>query len=592
VKNVLPRLLRRTFGAALAAGLVAGSLGLAQAEEFVIHTFERRPLTDVYYSEGIGAGDLNRDGHVDVVYGPYWFAGPGFTEKHPIYTAKPQNREGYADHFFAWVRDFNGDGWNDILTAGFPGTPAFVYENPRAEGHGKNWPKHQVFNQVGNESPHFTNLVGDAQPELVCTRDGFYGYATIDPARPFEAWTFHPVSKKIAPIPFGHGLGVGDVNGDGRLDLLMQHGWFEQPKTLDDARTWTLHPAPFAPIGGADMHAYDVDGDGDNDVITSLAAHDFGLAWYEQVKEGDSVSFRQHLIMGDQPAHNRYGVVFSELHSVNLADIDGDGLKDIVTGKTYYSHHKQSPMWDAGAVVYWFRLVRKSDGVDWVPYKADGDSGIGRQLVVHDINGDGLLDLAAGGMKGANVLIHHREVVDKKRWEDAQPKVRHAALKPQTRGRQAAIDAKSGRVAEAVEAEGLTVLNTTSGKTGRQPMGGFPAGKWSGGEQLFWTGARPGDRLELELSVPEDGTFDVVTAFTMARDYGIVQLALDGAALGEPLDLYNYPDVIASGELTLGSKPLKAGTHRLTLEIKGANPSAVKAYMVGLDYLRLAPRRP
>ena len=91
------------------------------------------------------------------------------------------------------------------------------------------------------------------------------------------------------------------------------------------------------------MFAYDVDGDGDNDVITSLAAHDFGLAWYEQIRDGDATKFRQHLIMGDRPEQNRYGVVFSEPHSVKLADIDGDGLKDIITGKTYYSHHKTEP---------------------------------------------------------------------------------------------------------------------------------------------------------------------------------------------------------------------------------------------------------
>ncbi len=89
------------------------------------------------------------------------------------------------------------------------------------------------------------------------------------------------------------------------------------------------------------MYAYDVDGDGDNDVITSLAAHDFGLAWYEQKKVDDERTFVRHDIMGKRPQDNRYGLVFSELHSVNLADIDGDGLKDIVTGKTYYSHHSR-----------------------------------------------------------------------------------------------------------------------------------------------------------------------------------------------------------------------------------------------------------
>src|SRR5687767_7305331 len=104
-------------------GLAIAWFSVARADEFALHTFQRQRLTDVYYSEGIAAGDLNRDGHVDMVYGPYWFAGPAFSEKHEIYPAQPQSRERYANHFFAWVYDFTGDGWNDVLAVGFPGTP-------------------------------------------------------------------------------------------------------------------------------------------------------------------------------------------------------------------------------------------------------------------------------------------------------------------------------------------------------------------------------------------------------------------------------------------------------------------------------------
>ena len=107
-------------GALLA--ILAVSLQSVRGEDLVAHTFERKQLTDVYYSEGIAAGDLNREGQIDMVYGPYWFAGPDFREKREIYPAQTQPRERYANHFFAWIHDFNGDGWNDCFTVGFPGT--------------------------------------------------------------------------------------------------------------------------------------------------------------------------------------------------------------------------------------------------------------------------------------------------------------------------------------------------------------------------------------------------------------------------------------------------------------------------------------
>ena len=395
--------------------------GLAGAQDSVLHEFERIRLTDEYYSEGANFGDVDKDGIPDVVYGPFWFKGPDFKTRGEIYPPRPQPRERYADNFFSWIYDFNGDGWNDVFVVGFPGTPAYVYENPAARDLKRHWPKHQVFDWVSNESPHFVNLVGDARPELVCTRNGFFGYAMPDWEKPFSAWSFHAVSEQVASKRFGHGLGVGDVDGDGRPDIIVKNGWYRQPEALSKGAVWPFHKVEFARRGGAEMHAYDVDGDGDNDIITSLAAHEFGLAWFEQVKEGESIAFRRHLIMGRKPEENRYGVVFSELHTVQLADIDGDGLKDIVTGKTYWSHHRKSPMWDAGAVVYWFRLKRIPKGVDWIPYRADGDSGVGRQVIVGDVNGDALPDIVAGGMKGAHVLIHRRRKVDREEWLNAQP---------------------------------------------------------------------------------------------------------------------------------------------------------------------------
>ena len=113
----------------------------AAGEEFHLHRFQRIELTNVYYSEGANAGDLNRDGVADVVHGPFWFAGPDYEARHEIYPPVAQPREGYADNFFSWVYDFNGDGWNDVFVVGFPGTPAYVYENPTGTGFDRHWRK-------------------------------------------------------------------------------------------------------------------------------------------------------------------------------------------------------------------------------------------------------------------------------------------------------------------------------------------------------------------------------------------------------------------------------------------------------------------
>lgn len=541
----------------------------------------RQQLSPTYYSEGANAGDLNKDGKPDVVCGPYWYEGPEFTKAHEIYPPKPQPLEFYADNFFSWVHDLNRDGWNDVFVVGFPGTPAFVYENPGEKaGH---WAKHPVFDSVSNESPHFTQLVGDETPELVCTRNGRFGFATLPTDGSFSEWKFHSISDQAAPERFGHGLGVGDINGDKKLDILTAGGWFEQPATDPESTTWRFHEAKFTnSYGGAEMYAYDVDGDGDNDVITSLAAHDYGLAWYEQDTAGAKPVFREHTILGKTPEQSHYGLVFTELHSVALVDMNGDGLKDIVTGKTYWSHHKQSPMWDAGAVVYWFELKRNREIVDWIPHQIDDESGIGRQVSVADLNGDQRPDIVVGGMKGAHVLRQPATG-----WKQPVAQATRPWITPLQRAK-SALGPDQSKVPGAIEAEEIPFVEVNEGKISVQEMTGFASDRWSGGKQVFCSQGKPGSQIRINMKVDKAGRYDLVGAFTMAPDYAVIRVQLDAAVTRQEIDLYNAPDVISTGPLALGQQHLEPGAHLVIVEITGKNPSS-QGTLVGIDYLQLVP---
>jgi hypothetical protein len=177
-------------------------------------------------------------------------------------------------------------------------------------------------------------------------------------------------------------------------------------------------------VGGAQMYAYDVNGDGLADIITGLAAHGFGLAWYEQSREGSEIKFREHVVMNKEPRENKYGVKFSELHAIDLVDMDGDGVKDIVTGKRFWSHGRMGdPDRNDKAVLYWFKLARSADrSVDFIPYLIDDNSGVGTQVVASDVNKDGLPDIVVGNKKGTFVLLHEKKTVSREEWEKAQPK--------------------------------------------------------------------------------------------------------------------------------------------------------------------------
>ncbi|MCX6908108.1 MAG: HEAT repeat domain-containing protein, partial [Verrucomicrobia bacterium] len=156
--------------------------------------FKKLRLAEQFYAEGAYYGDFNRDGKLDVVAGPFWFEGPDFQKRHEYRPAKSFDPKGYSDNFLTFTGDFNGDGWTDILCVTFPGKEAYWYENPI--GKEGPWKQHLAYPNVGNESPVWGDINGDGRPELIFCNDGYLGYATPNPAKSDEPWTFHAISKQ------------------------------------------------------------------------------------------------------------------------------------------------------------------------------------------------------------------------------------------------------------------------------------------------------------------------------------------------------------------------------------------------------------
>jgi hypothetical protein len=367
--------------------------------------FEKRVLTQEFVSEGVAAADFNRDGRMDVIAGHLLWPGPHFDAPVEITAAPGKSLDPafeYSSCFIAAPADVNADGWSDLIVTGAPGSATRLLLNPAKPG--TRWSESELLRSTDNESPGLYDLKRDGKPVWVCFHDGAPGFAELPWGKPSEAARFHAIapadSKRFQRT--SHGLGAGDVNGDGRDDILDQAGWFEQPAAAETA--WTFHPVAFAPEeGGAQMLVFDANGDGRNDVITSLNAHAYGLSWFEQRPDG---VFAEHRILSPVPAENR-AEGFSQLHALAAGDLNGDGATDFVTGKRRWAHGANRD-WEPNSdpVLVWFEARRNGKGgAEFVAREIDRESGVGTQFVIQDLNQDGKPDIAVANKSGVFLFL-------------------------------------------------------------------------------------------------------------------------------------------------------------------------------------------
>jgi FG-GAP-like repeat len=355
--------------------------------------FRKVFLADERY-ESAGVFDVNGDGIPDIVSGAFWYEGPDFKKRHKIGGVKAH--DDYYDDFSTIPLDINGDGRVDFITGGWWGNTLRWRENTGEAG--KDWPEH-VIAETGNiETTRAWDVDGDGELEIVPNTPNhpLVVYKLLRDAHGKGTGKF--AANKLnfngrANDKQGHGLGFGDIAGNGRGDFVFRAGWLEAPKDRYTGE-WIWHPEfDLGWDASVPVLVVDLNGDGKNELIVGQG-HNYGLTWLEHAGSGE---WKRHPI---DPLSSQY-------HDLHWVDIDGDGQSELITGKRFRAH----PEGDAGDGDPYGFYMFKWMGDAFVKHVIDfGPLGAGKGIGIHaaiaDLNGDGRLDIVAPGKDGLAVYFN------------------------------------------------------------------------------------------------------------------------------------------------------------------------------------------
>lgn len=357
-------------------------------------------LLTVDANEGIDLADVNRDGRLDVIAGRNWFAAPEFAAR-PL--RKIDDWNGYVESNGDFAYDVDRDGWIDVIAGSFLPSAVHWYRNPGAEAlqRGQLWEQRLLMDSGAsqNEAQLLADLDGDGTPEWVVN--------SWNGANPLVVWRLEPspsgqdgqppsaplTPRKLVLGPEGqaHGLGAGDLDRDGDQDILVGNGWYEHPGG-ELRGPWKFHQDWEIPAS-IPMLVTDLDSDGRNDIIVGKG-HDFGLFWWrQQAPAGDGKLQWEQKLIDDR---------FSQPHALLLADLDGDGVAELITGKRWYAHNGGDPGGQDPPCLYYYTW----NGATFTRHVIDeGHIGTGLQIRSGDLNGDGRPDLAVAGKNGTYLIL-------------------------------------------------------------------------------------------------------------------------------------------------------------------------------------------